>query len=274
MTTKTASDSPGARSGGKEQVPRPRLVDREIVLAAPVDAVWKALTDANELMRWFALEARVTPGPGGSIWMRWDEKELDDVRIEVWEPNAHLRTVDVGGSWRGIATDYYLSAQGGSTVLRVVSSGFGPGADWGEIYDGFGSGWDFELRGLRNYLEHHRGIDRVVARVRFPYSESDEAVWRRLTSAGGWLGAEGVAHLAAGDRFTLRTRSGDTLAGTVMLQQPHQFAAVLDGWNGGMFRMQTWGKTATVWLATYGVAEREVKELERRWAAVPIPDAQ
>jgi uncharacterized protein YndB with AHSA1/START domain len=43
----------------------------EIEVAAPVEAVSKALTDAAELSRWFPLEAEVKPGVGGTIRLSW-----------------------------------------------------------------------------------------------------------------------------------------------------------------------------------------------------------
>ena len=45
---------------------RSRAVEKVIELNAPIEAVWKALTDGQELARWFPLEARVTPGKGGT----------------------------------------------------------------------------------------------------------------------------------------------------------------------------------------------------------------
>jgi uncharacterized protein YndB with AHSA1/START domain len=56
------------------------------------DVVWHALVDANELRRWFALEARVTPGPGGSIWLSWDDQFEGECPIRIWEPPHHLQT--------------------------------------------------------------------------------------------------------------------------------------------------------------------------------------
>ena len=43
------------------------------------------------------------------------------------------------------------------TTLRLVHSGFGPGADFDEEYDGISQGWPVELRSLRHYLENHAG---------------------------------------------------------------------------------------------------------------------
>ncbi len=46
---------------------RSRSNETQLEIAAPVEALWKALADPAELVRWFPLEAQVTPGPGGSI---------------------------------------------------------------------------------------------------------------------------------------------------------------------------------------------------------------
>src|SRR5262245_32300991 len=122
---------------GETDTHAPRAVERTIEIAAPTDVVWRALTEAEELMRWFPLEARVTPGLGGSVWMRWDAEDPDTSRIAIWEPGRRLRLEDVAGSWSGIATDYHLrpSASGESTILRVVSFGFGDGASWDDTVD-------------------------------------------------------------------------------------------------------------------------------------------
>lgn len=45
-----------------EEPKKERRVEREVKINAPIAEVWKALTDAKELARWFPLEARVTPG--------------------------------------------------------------------------------------------------------------------------------------------------------------------------------------------------------------------
>ena len=246
-----------------------RSLEREIAIDAPADAVWKALTDVEELTRWFPLEARVTPGTGGSIWMRWDDaSDFDDTRIEIWAPERHLRTVGRGGTWVGIATDYYLQARGGGTLLRVVSSGFGAGEDWDDLLEAFGSGWDFELRGLRHYLERHRGRNRVAARARAPYPCSDREAWARLTEPGGWFGPDGLASLTEGARYATRTATGEELAGVVHTwQPPRQFSGTVKGWNEALLRVQLYGRVATLWLSTYGVPAADVRSLERSWQA-------
>ncbi len=241
-------------------------VERQIEIAAPAGAVWRALTDAEELIRWLPLEARITPGQGGSVWMRWDDAETVDDRIEVWEPERRLRLVGSEGTWSRIATDYYVEGKGGRTVLRVVSSGFGAEDDPDDVMRGFGFGWDFELRGLRHYLERHLGERRVVAWARARHALDYERAWSRLTGPGGFLGPVGLAPAQPGDACSITTVTGDRLNGTVMLAQPpYQFAATVPGWNDALFRAHLYGGLAMLWFSTYGVAADRIRDLERRW---------
>ena len=50
-----------------------RSIEKAVTIDAAPDAVWKALTDAEEITRWFAPDARVTPGQGGKVWLSWGE---------------------------------------------------------------------------------------------------------------------------------------------------------------------------------------------------------
>jgi uncharacterized protein YndB with AHSA1/START domain len=56
--------------------------------------VWRALTEAEELTRHFPLEARVTPGVGGSIWISWGGAWNGELRIEIWDPPSRLRLTE------------------------------------------------------------------------------------------------------------------------------------------------------------------------------------
>ena len=63
---------------------------RSFTMSIDIDAtpeeVWRALTDAGELMRWSSLQARVTPGKGGSVFWGWDEHWAWESQIDAWEP--------------------------------------------------------------------------------------------------------------------------------------------------------------------------------------------
>jgi len=246
-----------------------RSVERELRIAAPVETVWNALTVAEELVRWFPLGARVAPGAGGAIHVIWGDGSETEERIEIWEPGRHLRTREAAGEIR-VATDYYLRGEGGETVLRVVSSGFGPESRWDDLLDAFGSGWDFELRGLRHYLERHRGVTRRVARATVEARGDYAGTWARLVAPGGFFGREGLAPEGPVSGYRVRTAGGIELSGRVSLWQPgRQFAGTVSEFNDGIFRahlfrtgdrVQVW-----VWLATWGVAEETVGRVTAAW---------
>jgi len=68
-----------------------RTFETTIEIQAPTAAVWKALTDARELVRWFPLEAEVEPRVGGRYWISWQNEWQGDHRIRIFEPERHLR---------------------------------------------------------------------------------------------------------------------------------------------------------------------------------------
>src|SRR5262245_5663173 len=69
-----------------------RSQQHEVEIDAPLEVVWKAITEADEITRWFCEEARVTPGVGGSVWHSWgDGQSGPGSVIEAWEPNKRFR---------------------------------------------------------------------------------------------------------------------------------------------------------------------------------------
>src|SRR6185436_14691953 len=64
-----------------------RTQQHEIVIDAPLEAVWKAISDGEELTRWFVQEASVEPRVGGTITISWDGEDKSSGTIEAWEPN-------------------------------------------------------------------------------------------------------------------------------------------------------------------------------------------
>ena len=183
---------PPCRSKGEEEMTAgtdTRSHVTEIVLEAAPEKVWKALTDPKELPNWFPMEAAGTPGEGGTIRLTWDTLTMA-CPIKLWKPPQHLRigwmehlAPDKGASQ--MAVDYHLEARGGSTVLRVVHSGFGSGDDWDKSYDGTHRGWNQELRVLRLYLKRHWGKVRRLLWARAPVGGLDEAAWDRLMGCRG-----------------------------------------------------------------------------------------
>lgn len=260
-----------------ENKPNARSFEREIEIRAPVDVVWRALTDAAEIMRWFAFQASVEPQVGGTILWSWGEPFIWKSRIEVWEPNRRLRAVyDSPPAAHGqlppavVVMDFTLEARGGNTLLHLVQSGFGAGAGWDDEYDGTSRGWWVEFRNLRHYLENHRGEHRSVAWIRQPISLSCEEAWMRLSSPQGLAREGSLAKLREGDRYSITAATGDTFAGVVhIFGPPLDFSGTVENLNNGLLRAGLeklagqW--EALVWLTVYDRPEAEVEAFRERW---------
>ncbi len=244
--------------------PPTRSIEQTIEIDAPVEVVWKAISEGEELAKWFPLDARVTPGVGGEIWMSWPGMEFA-TPITVWEPNRHLQT----GQHRGpqfMSVDYFLEARGGKTILRLVHSGFGADADWDGEYDDTVRGWSVFLRNLRHYLTRHRGRKGRQVLIEVPIEGPLDEAWQAFTRGLG-LGAS----LQEGARYAATAPNGERLEGVVgLVSPPRIFAATVEGWNDAMLtadfqacgpgQMQLWFVALT-----YGLPDEEVEALRERW---------
>jgi uncharacterized protein YndB with AHSA1/START domain len=263
-----------------------RQFDISIDLAASPEEVWNALTDARHLERWFPLTAEVRPGVGGEVRWRWEAPYDWTTRIEAWEPGRRLllhqpaaRPFDVDGRpiegaeipARTIAIEFRLEKNGGACRLRLVHSGFGPGAAWDEELASISHGWQAELRSLRHYLARHPGEPRrAVHAFRMLPSRSPADALARLTSADAF--EIDVTTVAAGLPWAVRTPWGETIFGEVLLAMPTgELLGTAREYRDGLLRLHAWkagDRTSVgVWLSGWGgeaeLADR-VTEFERR----------
>lgn len=257
------------RQAGKKPA---RTVEFSVEVNAPVEAVWKALSDGDELARWFPLEARVTPGVGGSVWMSWGEPWVGEAKIEVWEPNHHLRNVEPPPQPDSIpiVIDYFLESRGGKTLVRVVQS-FGTGADWeDEYYESISRGWPFMLANLRHYLEHHLGKPRQVAWPRVNVDGAPETLWQRLLSSEGFQHTGSLANAKPGERYSITAATGDTFEGVVQFfRPPWGFCGTVENLKDSLvwLNLEKMGDNwqVAVWLSAYGWNQEEVDAFAARW---------
>ena len=250
-----------------------RAQEHEIVIDAAIESVWKAITDAEELTRWFVDEATVEPGAGGTIAISWGGAEKAQSRIEVWEPNHTLRLAKMPSDM-GTATadaqpamiqEYTIERRDGKTVLRLVHSGIPDTPDWDGFYDGTNSGWPSFFRALRHYLEHHRGKPRSSIKVVGKLPGSLEDGWARLTGPEGF-GFEPIA----GRTFSTRAGSGDTLHGDVVFAKgPSMLELTITELDEAFFAHAMAGAGGNQYvytvLSVFGKTESEVAAIRGRW---------
>jgi uncharacterized protein YndB with AHSA1/START domain len=137
----------------------PDEVRRELVIKAPRDRVWRALTEADQLTRWFPDKAaEVDLRPGGNAVLEWDEAKAEAV-VDVVEPPGRLvfrwRPEGLGRPFTTVSFTLEELGDGDSTRVRLVESGFASLPDQIETQSQKGNdeGWAHELQELKEYLE-------------------------------------------------------------------------------------------------------------------------
>lgn len=251
-----------------------RRIDERIELDASPDRVWHALTDAEQLARWFAQSAEVEPGPGGSISVAWEPPFAMKCKVATWQPGERLALRMARGPDIEVAVDYEIAAKGGKTELRVVQYGFGDGSDWDDEIETTRGGWRFFLRALRQLLEVHDGAARRCASARtHPLCLSRAEIWRRLTAPEGLFAGLAVDGLAEGDPVAFRGPAGD-FSGRVWVHQPGmQLGLELDGLGRGnlLLELEPLGEgklLPALWISTWGLGADAVDALQARCRAL------
>lgn len=245
-----------------------RIVDVTREINAPVEAVWKALTDAKELERWFPLHASVQPGE--AVELSWGDKVDWRMEIEEEKDLTYLRLgygqehhSIVSPEPRRLAVEFFLEAKQGKTMLRIVHAGFGGGRNWDDMYDGVRRGWDTESLSLKHYLEHHAGKDRLVALARRKSKKSHEEIWNILVNG----------RLSAGEEnYVYTTPLGEEYAGSlVYLNPPQDLCGTIPALNNAMFRLMLdrYAPDADIvvwaWTGAYDVPVEQIRDIEKKW---------
>jgi len=251
------SEQTNDKQGNTSLQDQTRSAEGQTEVEATAERVWQALTDGRELVRWFPLDAKVEPRPGGSFYLSWQNEFAATTEIQVWDPPHHLRT---GWSFHAEGpsqvTDYYIESKGGRTVVRAVTSGFPLDESWDGWVEGTNRGWAFELRSLKHYLERHAGEPRHVVYLRRRIPLSSREAWSRLSGD-----RELAPWLTGGQIFDERHAS--------------QHAAVVNDPPDALFRISVEPggpgsdqREIVLWLSAWGNHEHRVDELRRGWAGV------
>ena len=124
----------------------------------------------------------------------------------------------------GLAFEWTIEAlDGGTCIVRLVSSGFGHSEEWDAQYDGMSEGWQLFLLNLRLHMEHFRGRTATAMLPTGMWGGTRDEVWGALTEALGIPSAPAV-----GERVEVTAPDAPDLAGTVADAAPHRVALLLD----------------------------------------------
>jgi uncharacterized protein YndB with AHSA1/START domain len=112
----------------------PDQIERETVIDAPVERVWRLITEAEHVGRWFGdAGAEIDLRPGGEMVIRWTDHGTSRARVVAVEPQTRFSYrwapfKDPGGEepveGNSTLVEFTLQPEGDGTRLRVVETGF------------------------------------------------------------------------------------------------------------------------------------------------------
>lgn len=130
-------------------------IERQMTFELPREVVWAAITEPEQLGRWFGSSAELDLRAGGEGSFTWEDHGVTTrVTIEEVEPPVRFAyRWEPGGANEGGPTtlvEFRLEEVPGGTRLTLVESGFSQfGA---QSRQGNEFGWDSELGDLRAFL--------------------------------------------------------------------------------------------------------------------------
>ena len=106
-------------------------VERSVVLPAPREDVWRALTEPDRLASWFGGHVELEGRPGGRVVLSDDDGERWGT-VESFEPGRLLvlRLWERSARLTGTRVAFSLDPTDGGTRLTVVESPIGAPGEW------------------------------------------------------------------------------------------------------------------------------------------------
>lgn len=171
----------------------PLRLEMRFELAASPEQVWDAIATAEGISSWF-LPTEFDGREGGAIVTHMGEDASSPGEVTGWDPPRRLvysepdwaaLTGHEGADVTPLVSEFLVEAQsGGTTVVRVVSSAFGTGAQWEqEFFDGMRAGWEPFFSHLELYLTDFAGQYAAYMEAGLVRETgSSEQLWRAMTS--------------------------------------------------------------------------------------------
>jgi uncharacterized protein YndB with AHSA1/START domain len=145
----------------------PDAIEKEILISAPVETVYRVITEPAQIAQWFADAAELDPAPGGEGRLTFEDRATNQpmstrLRVEAAEPPHRFAFrwdyPDGEQPHEGNAplVEFTLTAEGPGTRLRVIESGFAalgkPEQVKATYIDMHDKGWDVHLASLQDYV--------------------------------------------------------------------------------------------------------------------------
>ncbi len=124
----------------------------------PPEEVFRALTEPEQLIRWFLAKAKVDLKKGGKIEFVWMGGQKMASKVKKVVPNKQVAyawqdELPKGKKAKTLA-EFKVVKKGKGSLLKLTHSGFGEGKAWIEPYGAIQSGWAYYLTNLKSLMQN------------------------------------------------------------------------------------------------------------------------
>jgi len=244
-----------------------RSLELAIEVVGTPEEVWRAIATGPGISSWFVPHT-VEEREGGAAMARFGPGPEMEVpgRVAVWEPPRRV-VFDNGEGAEGLVFEWLVEARdGGTCVVRLVSTGFGSGDDWDDQYDAMSDGWQLFMLNLKLHLAHFRGQTATASLPTATWAGPRDTAWTALADQLGIPRKSLV-----GDRIQTAAPDAPILSGTVVDVAAWRLALLVDQPAPGTAILAVEGKgdeiNVSVWSYLYGAdGAAAVQRDEPRWA--------
>lgn len=143
-------------------------IERSVMLHAPLERVWSALTDAEQFGAWFGVVFETPFRPGATSWGRiTNPPSMAHLRFAfriiamepwrfayAWHPNAIDPAIDYSAETPTIV-EFLLTPLESGTRLDLTETGFAqlPPGRYADALRMNSSGWETQVERIRVYVE-------------------------------------------------------------------------------------------------------------------------
>jgi uncharacterized protein YndB with AHSA1/START domain len=113
----------------------PGKIEKEVVIEAPVDVVWRIVTEPQYISQWFSDDIEMDPQPNGAGVLKFNDDEGNPTKIqpfvvEAMDPMSRFAfrwCYDdgvVAATGNSLLVEFLLTEHESGTQLRMVETGF------------------------------------------------------------------------------------------------------------------------------------------------------
>lgn len=129
----------------------------KVMIKSPKSVVFNALTNVDDLMRWFPTRAESDPHPGGKLKLTWEFANASENGSQEGEYVEVIPNKMLSYTWKAetvpTLVSIQLSESGGETTVELDHASLQEGADTEKLHHDHANQWGFFLMNLKGYLE-------------------------------------------------------------------------------------------------------------------------